>query len=80
MIELKKDFGVVINRFGIGNNDVVNYCEKENIPIIAKIPNSREIAKLYSHGKLIYKAIPEVKHQLENIKNYILKLEEGGIK
>lgn len=80
MRELKKEFGVVVNRFGIGNDDVLDYCEKENISILAKIPNSRKVAELYSHGELIYKAIPEVKQQLENIKNYILKLEEGGRK
>ncbi len=76
--ELKKNFGVVINRFGIGNNDVIDYCKKEKIPILAKIPNSRKAAELYSHGALIYNEIPEIKQQLENIKNYILKLGERG--
>ena len=80
MKELKKDFGVVINRFGIGNDDVLDYCEKENIPILAKIPNSRKVAELYSHGELVYKKVAEVKQQLENIKDYILQLEEGGRK
>ncbi len=80
MKELKKDFAVVVNRFGIGNDDVLDYCEKENIPILAKIPNSRKVAELYSHGELVYKKVAEVKQQLENIKDYILKLEEGGRK
>ena len=80
MRELKKEFGVVVNRFGIGNDDVLDYCEKENIPILAKIPNSRKVAELYSHGELVYKKVAEVKQQLENIKDYILKLEEGGRK
>lgn len=80
MRELKKEFGVVINRFGVGNNDVVDYCKNENIKILAMIPNHRKIAELYSHGELIYKAIPEVKQQLENITKYILKLEKGGEK
>ena len=80
MRELKKDYGVVVNRFGIGNDDVFDYCKKENIPILAKIPNSRKVAELYSHGEMVYKTIPEVKQQLDNIINYILKLEEGGRK
>lgn len=79
MIELKKKFGVVINRFGIGNNDVISYCEKEKIPILAKIPNSRKIAELYSSGNLIYKKNTEVKEQLEHIENFILKVEEEQI-
>lgn len=80
MRELKKDYGVVVNRFGIGNDNVLDYCKKENIPILAKIPNSRKVAELYSHGEMVYKTIPEVKQQLDNIINYILKLEEGGRK
>ena len=75
MKELKKDFGVVINRYGIGNNDVVDYCEGDNIPILAKIPNSRKVAELYSKGKLIYTELPEVKQELQKIRNYILNLK-----
>ena len=75
MIELKKPYGVVINRYGIGNNDVVDYCDENNIPILAKIPNSRKVAELYSVGKLIYTELPEVKQELQNIMNYILNLK-----
>lgn len=72
MKELKKSFGVIINRYGIGNDDVISYCEDENISLMAKIPNSRQIAELYSTGKLIYKELPEVKSQLENVRNFII--------
>lgn len=76
--ELNKKFGVVINRFGTGNNNVELYCEKENIPIIAKIPDKREIAELYSKGKLLYNKIPEVKKELNKIKEYLFTNEKGG--
>ncbi|HAF28611.1 MAG TPA: ATPase [Bacteroidales bacterium] len=75
MKELKKDFGVVINRYGIGNDDVVDYCEKNDIPILAKIPNSRKVAELYSRGELVYTEIPEIKDELQKIRNYILNLK-----
>jgi len=71
MKELKKDFAIVINRYGLGNDDIVKYCEENNIPIIAKIPNQRAIAELYSKGELLYKQIPEVKTELENIVSYL---------
>lgn len=71
MKELKKKFGVVVNRYGIGNDDIITYCEDNNIPILAKIPNSREVATLYSKGELVYRKIPEVKQELEHIANYI---------
>jgi MinD superfamily P-loop ATPase len=72
MKELKKDFGVVINRFGIGNDDVLQYCEDEQIQVLAKIPNNRRIAELYSEGKLIYKEFPEVKTELVKVKDFII--------
>jgi MinD superfamily P-loop ATPase len=43
-------FGVVINRDGIGDGRVDEYCQKEGIPIMMRIPDSREIAVLYSNG------------------------------
>jgi MinD superfamily P-loop ATPase len=43
-------FGVIINRDGVGNNKVELYCQQEKIPILAKIPQSTEIAELYSNG------------------------------
>ena len=77
MKELKKPFGVVINRFGIGNDDVLKYCEEERIQILAKIPNDRRIAELYSRGKLIYSEVPEVKAELVKVKNIIVsKMKE----
>ena len=75
MKELKKDFGVVINRYGIGNDDIIKYCEENKIPILAKIPNQRAIAELYSNGELLWDKIPEVKVELENIVKYLKKLK-----
>jgi MinD superfamily P-loop ATPase len=43
-------FGVVINRDGIGDNKVEEYCQKENIPVLLKIPERKMIAHLYSKG------------------------------
>ncbi|MEA1986442.1 MAG: ATPase, partial [Candidatus Marinimicrobia bacterium] len=80
MKELKKDFGVIINRYGIGDDKVVSYCKNNNIPIVAKIPNDRKIASLYSDGKLLYKEIPEVKIQLEKVKDFIIKYQTGKMK
>jgi len=80
MKELKKEFGIVINRYGIGNDDVLNYCRENEIPILAKIPNDRRIAELYSRGELIYNQVPEVKKQLELIAESILKLQIGELR
>ncbi|MCK4907341.1 MAG: ATP-binding protein [Spirochaetes bacterium] len=78
MKEIKKKYGVIVNRFGIGNDDVLDYCMEENIPVLAKIPNDRFIAELYSRGELIYEKVPEVKMQLNQIMDYIKGLKNGG--
>ena len=79
MKELKKEMGVIINRFGIGDANVEKYCEEHDIPIIAKIPNMRKIAEIYSEGNLIYTRIPEVRTQLENIISFISKYQQENV-
>ncbi len=48
--ELGIPCGVVLNRAGVGNGKINEYCEKENIPILLTIPLDTEIARLYSRG------------------------------
>ena len=43
-------FGVIINRDGIGDKKVEDYCLSENISILLKIPEMKMIAHLYSNG------------------------------
>lgn len=51
---LDKPMGVVINRAGAGFDDKVEaYCNLVSIPVIAKIPFSRDIATAYSNGQVI---------------------------
>jgi len=64
---LDQKYGVIINRYGIGDNGVEEYCKKENIPLIAKVQNDKEVAKLYSQGKLIYNEIEHFKDSLDEI-------------
>lgn len=75
MRQLGKDFGVVINREGHGNSSVKEYCQREQIPVIASIPFQREIAELYSTGQLVYSTIPAVRQALERI---ALVIKEKG--
>lgn len=48
--KLEIKHGVLINRVGIGDDKVRDYCEKEGVPIMAQIPYDREISVLYSRG------------------------------
>lgn len=72
MNKLNKDFVVVLNRFGVGNANVEEYCETNNISIIATISDSRQIAELYSKGELVYNKVTGFSEALKSIKEYIL--------
>ena len=61
--ELRMPVGVVINREGIGDEGVNDYCEAEGIPILMRIPQDRRIAKAYSDGVPLVEAQPEYKRQ-----------------
>jgi MinD superfamily P-loop ATPase len=55
--------GVVLNRAGVGDNSVEDYCRKENIPILLTIPLDTEIARLYSRGITLVEGRPEWKEK-----------------
>jgi len=50
--------GVVINRVGIGGEEVERYCHREGIPILLRIPLDRNIAILYSQGIPLIEGMP----------------------
>ena len=43
---------VVINRDGLGREDVGHFCDERNVPVAARIPFSRSVAQWYSAGRL----------------------------
>ena len=51
--------GVVLNRTGVGDSKVEEYCEQENIPILLTIPLDTEIARLYSRGIPLVEGLPQ---------------------
>ena len=59
--EIGIPYGVVLNRAGVGNNKVEEYCEKENIPILLTIPLDTGIARLYSRGIPLVDGLPQWK-------------------
>ena len=59
--ELGVPFGVAVNRVGIGDRAVFEYCTSERIPVLLEIPNDREIARAYSRGELAVTARPDLK-------------------
>lgn len=50
-----KKYGVIINRAGLGNNEVYAYLEEEKIPLLMSFPFDRNIASVCSRGELVTK-------------------------
>jgi len=66
---MKIPFGVVINRAGIGDKKVYEYCREKNISILLEIPFQRKIAELYSKGIPFSLEMPEWKEKFEALFN-----------
>lgn len=56
---LGKAYGVIVNRAKLGNNEVYNYLQQNNIPLLMEIPMDREIARIYSEGRMLVDEKPE---------------------
>ena len=67
--------GVIINRAGVGSDEVEQYCRRERIPILSKIPLDRNIATLYSRGIPLIEGMPgwrqEFLRLFENIEGVV---------
>ncbi len=81
--ELKVPCGVVINRVGVGDDQVEEYCLKEKIPILLTIPLDSEIARLYSRGITLVEGMPRWKggflELLERIREIVYE-RSGSLK
>jgi MinD superfamily P-loop ATPase len=63
--ELHLPVGVVINRDGIGDQGVEDFCTDEKIPILMRIPYQREIAEAGAEGIPLVQAIPDYRTRFQ---------------
>jgi MinD superfamily P-loop ATPase len=75
--ELGLPVGVVVNRDGIGDEGVDEYCEDEGIPILMRIPLERRIAEAISVGKALVEALPEYRARFRELHGEIERLARG---
>jgi MinD superfamily P-loop ATPase len=69
--------GLVINRSDMGNDDVRQYAQAENMPILMEIPFERRIAETYSRGHLMVEAMPQWKDKFLALHGKIRNMVEG---
>jgi MinD superfamily P-loop ATPase len=71
---LGKIFGVIVNRAGLGNREVYDWLEQRNIRLIMEIPYDKEIARIYSEGRLLAEEKPSYRTQFIGLLEEILRL------
>ncbi len=69
--EMLLPFAVVINRSGIGNDQVKQYCHAENINIALELPDDIRIAHAYSQGRMLIDELPEYKKHFTRLYKYL---------
>lgn len=75
--ELGLPVGVVVNRDGIGDAGVDEYCAAEGIPILMRIPLDRRIGEAISEGQVLVEAMPEYRGPFQDLYGRIARLVAG---
>ena len=59
--------GVVINRAGLGDDQVQEYCRRTGLPLLAEIPFDPEAASAYAQGQVLAQAMPAMEKIFKNL-------------
>ena len=65
--EFKLPAGIVINKSGKGDELIETFAKEKGIPILMRIPLSREIAEAYSRGVLLIDAQPMYRERFRKL-------------
>jgi MinD superfamily P-loop ATPase len=66
--------GVIVNRDGIGDQAVDAYCAQAGLPILMRIPLSREIGAALARGETLVEAFPEYAPRFRALHDQIIGL------
>jgi MinD superfamily P-loop ATPase len=80
MVEaLGRPAAVVVNRAGIGDGRVSDFCRSRGLPLLLEIPFGRRIAEAYSRGEPLVAALPEYRARFLTLAEDLKKMcQEGG--
>jgi MinD superfamily P-loop ATPase len=76
--ELQKPFGVIVNKAGLGNNEIYRFLIENQIELLGEIPFIKEYAASYAEGHILNNISHEIKNTYLDI---IKKLQaQTGLK
>ena len=67
MSEVKKPFGVIVNKAGLGNYEIYEYMNGKGIELLGKIPFNKLFAASYAEGELTKYIPDEVSESIDRI-------------
>ncbi len=82
---LGKPLAVVVNRAGLGDRGVQDYCQREGLPILAELPFQRQAAEAYARGQVLADFSPEMRARFHGLAADLRRLgqaadrERGGM-
>jgi MinD superfamily P-loop ATPase len=76
--ELGLPCGVVVNRVGVGDDRVHDYCVAEGLEILLEISDDRRIAEAYARGRTIVEAVPELRPLFAGLASRITSMTLDG--
>lgn len=71
-LPLGKPTGIVINRAGLGDDAVYDFCRSKDLPIWAEIPFSRDIATAYANSRIVAQVSSELQSTFVELAEHIL--------
>jgi MinD superfamily P-loop ATPase len=69
--------GVVLNRAGMGDEGVADYCRQKGIPLLLRLPFGREIAQAYARGLPLVEAQPRWRQEFARLAEVIRAILTG---
>ena len=72
--EFKIPSGIVINKSGRGDEIIEQFASEKGIPILMRVPLSRDIAEAYARGKLLVDAFPQHKDKFTDLHKKISEI------
>ena len=71
---------VVINKCDLGSSDTEEFCREKGVPVVGRIPFTREIARIVSAGKLLVDEDENYRRMFDAITHGILSGEMRTVK
>jgi MinD superfamily P-loop ATPase len=75
--ELRIPAGVVINRDGVGDGGVDEYCQETALPVLMRIPLDQRIAEGIARGEPLIHIRPKYVPQFQDLYSRIIEIVEG---